>query len=144
MPISDKRQNYIRIDKKIDQHTYEGTLIVAFHDTDIRDVKKVRVTIPKLSKANSMLVDFYDEYDDIDNLLYDSYSECVATPEYSDQYGKNEKYRRFNPILWTDDEESYFWDVEFINVNKEMEQAAKEWTKQEHFNKTNSNSIWKS
>lgn len=144
LPISDKRQNYIRIDKKIDQHTYEGTLIVAFHDTDIRDVKKVRVTIPKLSKANSMLVDFYDEYDDIDNLLYDSYSECVATPEYSDQYGKNEKYRRFNPILWTDDEESYFWDVEFINVNKEMEQAAKEWTKQEHFNKTNSNSIWKS
>ena len=41
------------------------------------------------------------------------------------------------------DEESYFWDVEFVNVNQEMEQAAKEWTKQEHFNKTNSNSIWK-
>ena len=143
LPVSDKRQNYIRIDKKIDDHTYEGTLIVAFHDTDIRDVKKVRVTIPRLNRVNSMLVDFYDEYEEIDNLLYDSYSECVATPEYSDQYGKNEKYRRFDPILWTDEEESYYLNVEFVGANWKMEKAAKEWTKQEHFNKTNSNSIWK-
>ena len=141
--VSAKRQNYISIDKKIDQHTYEGTLIVAFHDTDIRDVKKVRITIPKLNKVNSILVDFYDEYDEVDNLLYDSYSECVATPEYSNQYGKNEKYRRFDPILWTDDEESYYWNVEFVSTNQEMERAAKEWIKQDHFNKTNSNSIWK-
>ncbi len=141
--VSDKLQNYIHIDKKLDQHTYEGTLIVAFHNTDIRDVKKVRMTIPKLNKINYLMVDFLDEYDEIDNLLYDNYSECVATPEYSDQYGKNEKYRRFDPILWTDEEETYFWNVDFVSVNQLMEKAARKWMKKEHFKKSNNNSIWK-
>ncbi len=142
LPVSEKYINYISIDNKVDRHSYDGTLIVAFHGTDIRDVKKVKVIIPDFNRTNSMLVYFLDEYDEPDNLLYDSYSECVATPEYSNQCNKNERYRRYDPVLWTDEEESYYWNVEYVSRDAALERAAKEWIKTEHY-KTSSDSIWK-
>ncbi|WP_027205055.1 hypothetical protein [Butyrivibrio fibrisolvens] len=142
LSVSEKCINYIIIENKINKHSYEGTLIVVFHGTDIRDVKNVRITIPDFNRTNSVLVDFMDEYDEPDNLLYDSYSECVASPEYSNQCNKSERYRRFDPVLWTDDEESYYWNVEYTSRNAALERAAKEWNQTEHY-KTYSDSIWK-
>ncbi len=128
--LSTRYRNYIKINGKMDRHTYEGMLITAFHDKGIIETKGVRITIPDLTRTNAVLVDFTDEYGDTDYLLYDSYAEVVASPERSETYSKHERYRRFDRILWTeDDDEHYVWNVEFTEPNKAMEKTAEEWTK---------------
>ena len=123
LPINEKYRYYIFLDRKIDRHEYTGRMIAAFHQTEIKEVSDVKVTLADLNDISSITAMVQDD-DEYMEFLYDNYSHTIAREE-NRKLSASERYRRFYPVLYTDDDtESYIWHVLYVKEDAELEKAS--------------------